>query len=534
MCGRHDNIDLEDLPFVSVITPSYNQGKYIQKTIESVLSQDYPNIEHWIVDGGSTDQTIEILKKFEGKINYISERDEGQADAINKGVKLSKGEILLILNSDDYLNEGAVSSAVRWLCENPDVVAVYGECYVVDEHDKILSKTNKKNFNAEQIICAELILPQSSVFFRRSAFIAVGGCDRDIRYCPDYNLWAKMSCKFKMLHVDEYWSFFRENPNSQVAGKRYLTTRQRRLTIKRMLNHPEYSQIVSKLWRRAFASTYLEEANYCIPYGSKSHILSCLIKAVSVYPQALIKYRKRILRCLWEFLMPGKKIGYRTHMLLSSLNLLYHHFLKTYSLTKDKMILKFGQERLFLDGLASLGADTSDCVFPLYTIAKKLEARKIIELGVRKGISTQALLIACKELNGHLWSVDIEPCVETVKRIKSLGLNKFWTFTVQDDLDFIKSWENGLVDVVFIDTSHTYEHTLAELNMYSKLVREGGVLVLHDVNAPKYPGVKRAIKDFLKSNKRFFRYWQIPNKYGLGILEKTCVSREEIRLVETK
>lgn len=297
---------------VSVITPSYNEGQFIRKTIESVVMQDYSPIEHWVIDGASTDNTLEVLEEYEDKINYISEPDNGQAEAINKGLRLSKGDILIILNSDDYLCEGAVKSAVNHLLENPNIIAVYGEDFVVDENDNIIGQSHKRDFDAEEIICAEFILPQSSLFFRRSGIEVVGGCDRTINYCPDYNLWVKMACKFKMLHVNEVWSCFRKNPKSQVAGKRWLTTRDRRHTIADLCNHPEYSPIISRLWRRAFASIYLEEVCHCAEQYRKSKSLRLILKSISVYPLVLFSRPKRVGYALKSLLLKAqreRKIG---------------------------------------------------------------------------------------------------------------------------------------------------------------------------------------------------------------------------------
>ena len=142
-----ESLDFEELPLVSVITPSYNQGRFIRNTIESVISQDYPRIEYWIIDGGSKDETLGIIKEFEDWAKYVSEPDEGQADAINKGFRLSRGDILIIQNSDDYFCDGAISSAVKWLRDNPDVAVVYGEYYVVDENDNTIELDNIIDLN---------------------------------------------------------------------------------------------------------------------------------------------------------------------------------------------------------------------------------------------------------------------------------------------------------------------------------------------------------------------------------------------------
>src|SRR4030095_6506219 len=131
----------DDRPLVSIITPSFNQARYIEATIQSVLSQDYPRIEYLIVDGGSTDETVEIIKKYEGRLAWsVSEQDQGQTDAINKGFGHTNGQILAWLNSDDTYEPGAVSAAVKYLLDHPDVGMVYGDCNFINEDGRVIGK----------------------------------------------------------------------------------------------------------------------------------------------------------------------------------------------------------------------------------------------------------------------------------------------------------------------------------------------------------------------------------------------------------
>src|SRR5207253_836839 len=119
-------------PLVSIITPSYNQGRFIRATIESVLGQDYPNIEYIIMDGGSKDETASIAREYSRRLTFISERDRGQSDAINKGFRMARGEIVSWLNSDDIILPGAVRSAVEAFERVPSAGAVYGDGYLID------------------------------------------------------------------------------------------------------------------------------------------------------------------------------------------------------------------------------------------------------------------------------------------------------------------------------------------------------------------------------------------------------------------
>jgi Glycosyltransferases involved in cell wall biogenesis len=126
-------------PLVTVVTPSYNQGRFIRATIESVLSQDYPNVEYIIMDGGSKDETASVAAEYAGRLTFISERDRGQSHAINKGFQMAKGEIVSWLNSDDTILPGAISHAAAAFEKNPSLGAVYGEGYLIDYDGNVKS-----------------------------------------------------------------------------------------------------------------------------------------------------------------------------------------------------------------------------------------------------------------------------------------------------------------------------------------------------------------------------------------------------------
>ncbi len=143
----------------------------------SVLDQDYPHIEYIVIDGASTDNSVEIIRKYENKLAYwVSEKDNGQADAINKGFARATGDIVAWLNSDDYYLAGTVSAAVKVFEENPDVVLVYGNMLAVDEHGKTFNTLNYKQLNLEDLLCFQII-GQPAVFMRRSALQKTGGLD---------------------------------------------------------------------------------------------------------------------------------------------------------------------------------------------------------------------------------------------------------------------------------------------------------------------------------------------------------------------
>ncbi|MGG1664102.1 glycosyltransferase family 2 protein [Brevibacillus sp. NRS-1366] len=187
----------QSFPLVSVITPSYNQGKYIRETIESVLNQDYPNIEYIVVDGGSTDDTLAILEEysqFEERIRFISEKDRGQSHAINKGLAMTKGEIIGWLNSDDTYLPGAIQQAVNALQGHPDWAMVYGKGYTIDENSKKQSDYYVAPANY-QLLFDGCMICQPAVFIRKNVFLEVEGVDEMLHFCMDYDLWIRIAKK---------------------------------------------------------------------------------------------------------------------------------------------------------------------------------------------------------------------------------------------------------------------------------------------------------------------------------------------------
>jgi len=193
MSGRRDAIG-NDLPRVTIVTPSYNQGEYIEATIRSVLEQDYPRIEYLVIDGGSSDKTLEIFGGQSSRVRWISEPDNGQGDAIRKGFGIAQGEILAWLNSDDVYLPGAVSRAVAALQRSPSVPLVYGNAEFIDRAGAVLGPCEQiEPFDLGRLINDLDFIVQPATFFRREPYSAVGGLDAGLTYCLDYDLWIRMA-----------------------------------------------------------------------------------------------------------------------------------------------------------------------------------------------------------------------------------------------------------------------------------------------------------------------------------------------------
>jgi len=191
-------------PCVSIVTPSFNQGQYIEETIRSVLLQGYPNIEYIVIDGGSTDNTVDVIKKYERFLSYwVSEPDRGQSHAINNGWKRARGEIFAWLNSDDLYLPGAIAKAVSYLAENRQVGLVYGEGYHIAEDGRIIERYPTESCDSKRLgdtcyIC------QPTTFIRRTVVEDTGSLNESLRFCLDYDFWIRISQRHKIGYLPEY------------------------------------------------------------------------------------------------------------------------------------------------------------------------------------------------------------------------------------------------------------------------------------------------------------------------------------------
>ncbi len=176
---------------VSVITPSFNQGRYIDRTIQSVLSQDCANMEYIVIDGGSTDETLANLKKYGDVFPWVSEKDRGHSDGINKGILRTSAPIVGWLNSDDIYYPGALSAVVEYFDSHPDTEVVYGDAYHIDENDKVLEPYPTEEWNWERLkdVC---FISQPAAFVRRDLFERYGMFDINLRQSMDYEFWLRL------------------------------------------------------------------------------------------------------------------------------------------------------------------------------------------------------------------------------------------------------------------------------------------------------------------------------------------------------
>lgn len=213
---QNDNVNVK-WPRISIVTPSLNQGQFLEEAIHSVLSQGYPNLEYIVIDGGSTDGSVEIIKKYEKYLSFwISEKDEGYADAINKGLQKSTGEILGWLNADDRYAKGTFIKITETFRKHPDGIVVHGNRILIDQNGKVTGWSCLPPFDPSRSIytvCSE------TAFWRRSAMSRVGVLNSELQFAADFEFFCRLyqSGGGKFIKLNEFLGYFRSHPKSKTS-----------------------------------------------------------------------------------------------------------------------------------------------------------------------------------------------------------------------------------------------------------------------------------------------------------------------------
>lgn len=204
-------------PRVSIIIPSYNQGRYIRATLDSVLAQDYQALEVWVIDGASTDNTVSTLKEYDqySQIHWVSEPDKGVVDAVNKGFARVQGDIIGIQSSDDYYLPNAIQTAVTALQNKPDIGLVYGDMQYIDAHNNITGQSHIAPYSHKGLLAKTTWIPQPTAFFRRQLIEQLGGWREAAPYAADTDLWLRMAFHTPMQKINAVLACYRNHPEQR-------------------------------------------------------------------------------------------------------------------------------------------------------------------------------------------------------------------------------------------------------------------------------------------------------------------------------
>jgi glycosyltransferase involved in cell wall biosynthesis len=239
-------------PLVSIVTPSFNSGPFLRDCIESVLSQDYPNIEYIIMDGGSTDETAAILQRYRARIARIhSAPDFGQGQALNRGLSGSKGEILAFLNADDAYLPGAVGQAVRAFAAHPGADVIYGNAYHVGADGSTIAPYPTQDFDREALRRSCYIC-QPAAFVRREAFERAGAMNPALHYVLDYDLWLRCAAFGTFVRIEPFLAKSRVHAGSKSVSDRKAFYREVFLLLKSHFGYVPYE------WVQGYASCLID------------------------------------------------------------------------------------------------------------------------------------------------------------------------------------------------------------------------------------------------------------------------------------
>ena len=277
------------LPLVSIVTPSYNTGIFIEETILSVKNQTYPHIEHIIMDAGSTDGSVDIIRKYEGTYNmsWISEPDKGQSDAINRGWQKSRGEIICWLNSDDTYLPQTVETAVDFLENHPDAGMVYGECHIINENSAITGRCQARVFDLKRMLCRGNLIPQPATFWRRDVLNEVGELDTELHYSMDFDYWLRIALKYNIAYIPQYLANFRRCPGTKSVSQSASFALDQLHVVNKLYALPELPPEVKQLERHSYSRAYYQIG---LGYYSQRHMKTArkyLFQAIKLNPRIL-------------------------------------------------------------------------------------------------------------------------------------------------------------------------------------------------------------------------------------------------------
>jgi len=293
---------MPDLPLVTIVTPSYNQGRFLEAAIRSVLEQDYPNIEYFVVDGASTDNSVEIIKKYAGQITWwVSEKDSGQAEAINKGLWRAKGEIVGWLNSDDVYLPGAVSAAVAAFRSSPAAAVVYGDALAIDADGKSFNVMRARQYSLADLMAFNIIC-QPAAFMRRSVLERVNYLDPAYHLLMDNLLWMNMARIAPIVYVPQTWAAARYHDQAKNRTRGAAYGREANALIEDLKSRPEFTEIIAADEKRIRAGVHRFDAFYLTDAGQPGDALRLYLKSFCLHPPTALRDWKHILLAVFSLL----------------------------------------------------------------------------------------------------------------------------------------------------------------------------------------------------------------------------------------
>ncbi|PKN92097.1 MAG: glycosyltransferase [Chloroflexi bacterium HGW-Chloroflexi-6] len=301
-------------PLITIVTPSYNQSRYLEQTIRSVLAQDYPSIEYFVIDGGSTDSSVEIIQKYEKQLaGWVSEKDKGQAEAINKGFQRAGGEFIAWLNSDDLYQPGAVRQAIETFQKHPEAGLVYGDVLSIDENGQSFNLQTFQPFDLIDLMAFNII-SQPAVFMRRSVLEQAGLLDPSYHLLLDHQLWLRMARLAPMVYIPETLAAARYHAEAKNLARTADFGREAFRIVDWMRADPLLAPVFEQNRHRILAGAHRLDAFYLLDGGLYGASLRAYGQAFRYNPPVVLREAHRVAYALLSLAGLARLRGLYTKM----------------------------------------------------------------------------------------------------------------------------------------------------------------------------------------------------------------------------
>ena len=289
-------------PLVSIITPSYNQARFLEATLRSVLGQDYPNMEYLVVDGASTDGSIEIIQRYADRLAWwVSEKDSGQSEAINKGFQRARGEFVGWLNSDDINLPGAVTAVVKVFQSNPQAGLVYGDAQAIDADGKPFNLMRARQYTPADLMAFNIIC-QPAAFMRRSVLEEAGYLNPAYQLLMDNLLWMCMAQKAPIVYTPQTWAAARYHDQAKNRTRGAAYGQEARRLIDDLKSRPEFAESIRMEEKYIQAGVERFDGFYLTDAGQPQEALRSYGRAFRLYPKVAAQDWKHVLLAILSLL----------------------------------------------------------------------------------------------------------------------------------------------------------------------------------------------------------------------------------------
>jgi glycosyltransferase involved in cell wall biosynthesis len=283
-------------PLVSIVTPSFNQARYLEQALRSVLDQGYPNLEYIVIDGGSSDGSLPLLQRYAGRLaRFVSEPDRGQAEAINKGLALARGDIVAWLNSDDAYLPGAIEHAVATLESDPSLGMVYADGLMVDSELRLLDRHRYPQLDVLDLLSFEVLL-QPTVFLRRPVLEQAGPLNPDYQLILDHELWVRIAARFPIRHVPGFWAVERTHPEAKTIARAAGFVDEAERMLAAAGDDPLLAPVLARHARRIRSGLDVFAARRLIDAGDDRLALRRLARAALRHPPTVARYWYKVVQ----------------------------------------------------------------------------------------------------------------------------------------------------------------------------------------------------------------------------------------------